>query len=144
MECGNFGSDIFRHDFPRERRLARSHEFQLVKKQGETLKGRYMVLGVLKQETAGWRVGLITTRKIGGAVARNRVRRRFRELARLDLPREEERGVWLVMVARRSAVEASWEELRREWRKLLRRAGIVPPKTVEREEGESEEKGGNR
>lgn len=114
-----------RHDFPKSRRLSLSSEFLLVKKKGESFKGRFLVLGVLPESGAGdWRLGIVTTRKIGGAVARNRVRRRFRELARLELPRGE-KGVWLVAVARRAAVDAPWDELRKEWRRLMRRAGLA-------------------
>jgi len=147
--------DDFLRDFSRERRLCRSSEFSLVKGKGETFKGRFMILGLLRRETAAadWQVGIIASRKVGGAVERNRVRRRFRELARLDLPRQgggpcsgrqaEGAGIWLVMVARRAAVTASWEELQREWRKLLGRAEIVPQQHEQHEQPSGGREGGS-
>ena len=70
------------------------------------------------------RIGIITSRRVGGAVERNRVRRRLREIVRAEyahlLP-----GAWLVIVARHRAVKADFAELREEWRRLARRADIL-------------------
>jgi ribonuclease P protein component len=83
------------------------------------------VLGVLAQaDEARARVGIVTTRKVGMAVVRNRIRRRIREVFRLhqfDLIT----GVWLVTVARPSAAKASFRELERDWLRLAERASIL-------------------
>jgi ribonuclease P protein component len=85
-----------------------------------------MVLGVLKDApgAAGARIGIITSRRVGGAVERNRVRRRLREIFRLERLRVTP-GVWLVLVARRQAVRASFDQLQAEWRQLAKRGGIL-------------------
>ena len=95
--------------FPKEIRLRRSSEFLRVKTQGVTHRGRFFALGVLK-DGGSTRVGIITTKKVGIAVERNKVRRRMRELMRLTLPHWNA-GLWVVVVARRSATEASFEQL---------------------------------
>ncbi len=83
-----------------------------------------MALGVLPGRTAS-KVGLITSKRVGGAVERNRIRRRLRELTRLTRPAWTP-GVWVVVIARRAAVSASFAELQAEWLRLAVRAGVLP------------------
>ena len=113
--------------FPKSVRFTYSSEFLRVKTEGRAYSGRFMTVGVLKGCDAS-RVGLITSKRIGGAVERNRVRRRLRELMRLTrqqwIP-----GVWVVVIARRAAVDARFAELQNEWLRLAERAGILPRKT---------------
>jgi len=76
-------------------------------------------------ETEPARFGLITSRRVGGAVDRNRVRRRLRELCRLN--RSLVPAGWLVVViAKSSAAAASFADLREEWLLLARRLSILP------------------
>lgn len=113
--------------FPKSIRLQHSSEFLRVKTEGRTYGGRYFALGVLKDQgtTQGkTRTGLIASKRVGMAVDRNRVRRRLRELMRLSLPLWTP-GVWVVAIARRAAVEATFDELRAEWLRLAGRAGIL-------------------
>lgn len=95
-----------------------------MKAQGRTHGGRFMALGVLSGRP-DTKVGLITSKRVGGAVERNRVRRRLRELMRLTRPGWKS-GVWVVAIARHAAVSASFEELRAEWLRLATRAGFLP------------------
>ena len=72
------------------------------------------------------RVGLVTSRRVGDAVVRNRVRRLLREAVRHARPLLRP-GCWLVIVARYTAARATGAELDTEWRKLARKAGILLP-----------------
>jgi ribonuclease P protein component len=72
------------------------------------------------------KIGFITSRRVGGAVERNRVRRRLREIVRMARPGLLP-SLWLVLVARRGAVEATFEALQREWLQLARKASILTP-----------------
>lgn len=56
-------------------------------------------------------LGLTATKKIGGAVVRNRARRRLREAARELLPKHGLPGVDYVLVARQAAPDAPWAAL---------------------------------
>ncbi|MBV9657929.1 MAG: ribonuclease P protein component [Verrucomicrobia bacterium] len=116
--------------FPKAARLATAREFHRVRDAGRSWPGRFFVLGVLclPDSPAGAtpaRIGLITSKRVGGAVARNRVRRWLREIVRASRP-ELRADIWLVLVARRAAAEAGLAELRDEWLRLGRRAGILP------------------
>ena len=86
-----------------------------------------MLLSVLPHAAQGAaRIGIVTSRRVGGAVERNRVRRRLREIVRAERDRLLP-GAWLVIVARHRAVEAGFAELRAEWLGLVRRAAAFAP-----------------
>lgn len=109
--------------FPAARRLRASSEFGQVRAEGTTFPGRYVVVGVLRTgKDHPWRSGIITSRKVGGAVQRNLVRRRLREVLR-SLPLQP--GCWLVVIARWRAAEATFEELRHDVKKVAKRAGVL-------------------
>ena len=111
--------------FPKSARLTQSAEFKKVKHEGKAYHGKFMVLNVLKNsEPQPARTGFITSRRVGGAVQRNRVRRRLRELVRASRP-DLKNGCWLVLIARASAVRASWQELHDEWIALARQSAIL-------------------
>lgn len=62
-------------------------------------------------ETALVRVGLTVTKKLGGAVRRNRIRRRLRAAVREVFPRFAEPGCDYVLIAREPAFDRDWGEL---------------------------------
>ena len=114
--------------FPKSVRLARASEFALLKRDGASYPGRHMVLSVLSREQAGQaaRVGIITSKRVGGAVVRNSVRRRLREIFRAARPLLRD-DLWIVIVARSPAAKASFQGLQAEWFHLARRSGILKP-----------------
>jgi len=71
-----------------------------------------------------WRAGFVTSRRLGGAVVRNRLRRRLREIVRRHQA-ELRQGFWFVIVARYEAATASYGALEDEWLRLARRASIL-------------------
>ena len=79
------------------------------------------------------RLGITVSKKVGGAVVRNRMKRRFRELAREVLPSAGLAGADHVLVGRAGGIERPFAELRTELEKALaklkRRA--VRPELVE-------------
>jgi ribonuclease P protein component len=112
---------------PKTERLTLSSEFARVKGQGSTQRGRYLVLGSASvSEEKSFRVGFVTPKHIGTAVVRNRTRRRLRDIVRTH-QLQLRAGLWLVLVARPYAVNATYQQLRDEWLHLAERASILAP-----------------
>ena len=108
--------------FPKSARLTETSEFYRVKKDGRAFHGRYIILGVYR-ERASTRFGLVTSRRVGNAVVRNRLRRRFREMIRVSQPRVVP-GVWIVIVVKPTAARASGDSLRSDFIAVAMRAAI--------------------
>jgi ribonuclease P protein component len=114
-----------RFTFPKSRRLTQSAEFERVKKNGSVHRGRLLVIGVVSSNDAGpFRAGFVTSRAVGSAVVRNRVRRRLREIVR-KYQREIVPGIWVVTIARVSAGAAPYQQLEVEWLRLAKHASIL-------------------
>jgi ribonuclease P protein component len=94
---------------PKRGRLSRSAEFERVYRQGRSFGNRYLVLHAFPRTDAGEltegpRLGLSVSRKVGGAVERNLVKRLLRE-AFVTLTPGLPFGVDIVVVARPDALE---------------------------------------
>jgi ribonuclease P protein component len=101
----------------RSSRLSRSSEFQRVYRQGKSAASRFLVLyyfehppGTPAVET---RLGLSVSKKVGGAVVRNRIKRLLREAFQECSPRLPERFDYVV-IARPSLAELSERQARGE------------------------------
>jgi ribonuclease P protein component len=94
----------------RGRRLSRSAEFERVYRQGRSVSNRHLVLYSFPNESIDRpRLGLSVSRKVGGAVERNHVKRLLRE-AFDGVEAELEGGHDVVVVARPEARELAERE----------------------------------
>jgi len=108
-------------------RLTRRREFVAAAKQGRRAARDGLVLQALRHEgQAETRLGFTATKKIGNAVARNRAKRRLREVARLGLAASPPAGWDLVLIARDTTGAMPFDRLRRELDAALRKAGVRP------------------
>ena len=84
----------------------------------------YLVLYARKNRTNTNRVGITVSKKLGHAVVRNRVRRRLREIYRLN--EEKFQPGWdIVVVARTKAVHTDFGKLTQAYLLLAEKAGIL-------------------
>ena len=84
----------------------------------------YLVLYARKNRTGTNRVGITVSKKLGKAHVRNRVRRRFREVYRLN--EEQFQPGWdIVVVARTRSIDAPFAELTKAYLALAKKAGIL-------------------
>ena len=65
------------------------------------------------------RFGITVTKKIGNAVVRNRMKRRFRELARAVLPTDGVAGADHVLIGRASGIERDFSALKADLARAL-------------------------
>ena len=73
------------------------------------------------------RVGFTATRKVGGAVVRNRAKRRLRQAARALVPQLGSPGSDYVFVARMGTVDRPWERLLDDVKSALTRLATPRP-----------------
>ena len=89
----------------------------------------YLVLYARKNRTGENRVGITVSKKLGKAHIRNRVRRRFREVYRLN--EEKFQPGWdIVVVARTKAVDAEFSRLTKSFLSLAKKAGLLREEAV--------------
>jgi ribonuclease P protein component len=104
---------VRRRTFPKKARVTSRAEFEAMQSSArKTSRGNVLALWIAKGEKAP-RLGITASRKVGNAVARNTAKRWIREWFRKTqetLPR----GLTLVVVVRRGAVEAGHAALDRD------------------------------
>lgn len=108
----------------RAQRLRSDREIREGYRQGRCRVGRLMVLWLRSGSDASLRLAVVSSRKVGNAVARNRARRRLREAFRRNRGRFDGE-VDIVLVARRRIVDAEASAVEAELLDLAGRAGLL-------------------
>ncbi len=107
-------------EVPKLRRLLKRAEFLYVAQGLSAARGAVVVQSRPPPAPAAHiGVGFTATRKVGGAVVRNRAKRRMREAARALLPLHGRPGLHYVFVARAGTPSRSWERLLDDVRQAL-------------------------
>jgi ribonuclease P protein component len=105
--------------------LRKNHEFQRVRQLGRSAGGALLSLGWAANDLPMSRCGYSVGKRVGGAVVRNRVKRRLREIMRLAIKANQlAPGYDLVWIARPGAAQATYQQLAAEAHHLLRRARL--------------------
>ena len=105
-------------------RLGQNRDFAQVRQQGERLAQGCLIANWMPLPAgASPKLGVVTSRKIGGAVARSRARRLLRETFRLH-QHELSQPVELVLVARNSIAGKNFAEVEKDFLTALNRAGL--------------------
>ena len=101
-----------------------NYEFRRIYRRGKSSVSPYLVVYCQKNRQGRSRLGVTVSTKLGHAVVRNRVRRRIREMYRLNLPGMKP-GYDLVVVGRSRAVDAPYEKMNGAYIRCLSQLGLL-------------------
>ncbi len=108
--------------FPRHSRILRSSEYRSIYREGRKIESPRFVLFVRRNDLGWARLGITVSRKVGGAVVRNRIKRLFREVfrrSRTEIPDYLD----IVVNARQDSAGSRYGVLREEFLAAVRKAG---------------------
>ena len=105
-------------------RIRENERFQQIRRTGQSVSERSLVLCFLPNDLAYSRFGFSISSRIGNAVERNRLKRRLREICRLRMSTIES-GWDLVFIARRPIRGADYHQMDVACARLLRRAHLL-------------------
>ena len=113
-----------RYAFPQSERLTRRRDYQRIYREGSKRVGRAFICYTVRHENQGRKFGCAVSRRVGGAVTRNRVKRYLREIYRTHRP-ELPSNLHIVVVARPTAAGMTYDQCRDAVRALLKGAGVL-------------------
>lgn len=105
-------------------RLRGGDEFQRVWDAGKSWSHSLVVVRVASNGLDLNRFGFVAGKKIGKAVARNRVKRRMREIVRKRVP-QMSKGWDIVLIARTAAEKAEFKEIESAVEQVFKRARLL-------------------
>ena len=107
-------------------RLRANADFQRLRREGHTLVHPLLVLSFQRNDLEYSRFGFAVGRRVGGAVARNRIKRRMRESVRVRMQAQAIAAGWdAVLVARRPMRDATFHQVDEAFGLVLCRAGLL-------------------
>lgn len=104
--------------FPSVYRLKRRKEFNSAWNRGKKYHTAHFIIIILENKLGPTRLGITVSRKVGGAVQRNLVKRRLREIFRINYPVLKP-GVDFSIIAKKGSTSLSFEEFQSEIKHLL-------------------------
>ena len=115
-------------------RLTRRPQFLAAAKGVSLARGAVLIQQLDRQDgDPAIRLGFTATKKIGGAVTRNRAKRRLREAARALTPVHGQPGCDYVFIARSGTAERAWDRLLDDVKSALTR--LATPRAASHVEG---------
>jgi ribonuclease P protein component len=105
-------------------RIQENQRFQEIRQQGKSYSNELLVLCLLPNGLPHSRFGFSINARLGGAVVRNRLKRRLREAMRLRMAMIEP-GWDIVCIARRPILAADYHQMDAACARLLRRAHLL-------------------
>ncbi|MCU0511145.1 MAG: ribonuclease P protein component [Anaerolineae bacterium] len=109
-------------------RLRQRDDFQRVRETGHTCQDHWLIINVAPGTLPHNRYGIITGKRVGSAVARNRIRRLLKEALRL-LHARLDQGYDVVVIARPAVAGQSLAAIQQRLSRLCQQAGIVKDTT---------------
>ena len=104
--------------------LNKNYEFKRLYNKGKSAASKCVVVYCMRNNKAENRLGITVSTKLGGAVQRNRIRRRLKEIYRIN-EHKLLMGHSIVLVARQRSRYAGWRELESSVLYLFGKLGLV-------------------
>ena len=104
--------------------LKKNSDFRRLYARGKSAVSPYMVVYCRRNREGVNRLGYTVSVKLGHAVVRNRVRRRLREIVRLNAPKLKN-GYDIVVVARTRCVGAEYRQMEAAFLQLCAKLGLT-------------------
>lgn len=105
----------------KDQRLRKTTDFSTARREGRSWSNRLLVLIARPNGLEVSRIGFSVGKRVGGAVVRNRVKRRVKEATRLA---QIQSGWDLVLIARKDASSADFSNIQSSVNDLLGRSGV--------------------
>jgi ribonuclease P protein component len=99
--------------FPRERRIRKSCQYDVIYKEGKKVQSAYFALYGIQSRGNFHRLGITVSRKIGNAVVRNKIKRWVREIFRKKIGGDLE-PMDMVLNAKKAIVQCNYHQLEEE------------------------------
>jgi ribonuclease P protein component len=116
-----------RQGLPKSQRLRKGPEFSRTLQEGSRLDGEFIsAYWILSNDSSSVRVGVAAGKRLGGSVERNRMKRLLREAYR-KRKRERCRGLAIVLMASRRALNRSAKEIEEDVAGILLRIEAAQP-----------------
>ncbi|MDD3022949.1 MAG: ribonuclease P protein component [Syntrophomonadaceae bacterium] len=107
----------------KDARICTGREYQQVYQEGKRVAGKYIIIYYQKNRRPTNRFGIVTSKKVGHAVIRNRTKRQLRAMARSAA--EKIQGNYdIVVVARPSIKGCAYEIIEKDFLLLIKKARL--------------------
>jgi ribonuclease P protein component len=107
--------------------LRKNWQFRQAYRQGKKIICKHAIVFYLDlhQETGAACFGFVASKRVGGAVKRNRAKRLLREVFRQISKDLKYQDSWIVAVARNTIVDATYQETLMDIRSMLTAEGVI-------------------
>lgn len=107
----------------KEKRINKGRDYNNIFKNGKKIPGRYIIVFITKNSLGRNRCGIVTSKKVGNAVVRNRAKRQLRSIVNNGWEKIKD-GHDIVIVARQNINGAVFDLLVRDFYIVMRKADL--------------------
>ena len=105
----------------KELRINRGKDYSSIYKKSKKIRGNYVIVFARENHLNHNRFGIVTSKKIGNAVVRNRAKRQIREIIRININKIQI-GYDVVIVAKFNIKEAIFEKIEIDLLRIIKKA----------------------
>lgn len=104
-------------------RVSNSADYSSIYKNGRKIPGRYIIVYLLKNDLGYNRYGIVTSKKIGKAVVRNKIKRRLRAIIKDNMPKVKT-SFDIVLIGRHKIGGTPFDLLEKDFTIVMRKSGL--------------------